>query len=110
MANNYKFKGVALAKTTQTNLVTAGTGETLIIKSVIITNNTANTPTVSLDVTDSSPAGTFTILRTHALTANTSEELLTKPLVLEAGDILKMQTTQTNVIKMTASVLQISRS
>ena len=31
-------------------------------------------------------------------------------LILEAGDILKMQTTQTNVIKMTASVLQISRS
>ena len=43
MANNYKFKGVALATTTQTNLVTAGTGETLIIKSAIITNNTANT-------------------------------------------------------------------
>jgi|TARA_R110000824_G_scaffold261788_1_gene450531 hypothetical protein len=108
MANNYKFKGVALATTTQTNLVTAGTGETLIIKSVIITNNTANTPTVSLDVTDSSPAGTFTILRTHALTANTSEELLTKPLVLEAGDILKATMSSTDSVHITLSYLVIT--
>ena len=108
MANNYKFKGVALATTTQTNLVTAGTGETLIIKSVIITNNTANTPTVSLDVTDSSPAGTFTILRTHALTANTSEELLTKPLVLEAGDILKTTMSSTDSVHITLSYLVIT--
>lgn len=108
MANNYKFKGVALATTTQTNLVTSGTGETLIIKSVIITNNTANTPTVSLDVTDSSPAGTFTILRTHALTANTSEELLTKPLVLEAGDILKATMSSTDSVHITLSYLVIT--
>jgi hypothetical protein len=108
MANNYKFKGVALATLTQTNLVTAGTGETLIIKSAIITNNTANTPTVSLDVTDSSPAGTFTILRTHALTANTSEELLTKPLVLEAGDILKATMSSTDSVHITLSYLVIT--
>ena len=108
MANNYKFKGVALATLTQTNLVTAETGETLIIKSVIITNNTANTPTVSLDVTDSSPAGTFTILRTHALTANTSEELLTKPLVLEAGDILKATMSSTDSVHITLSYLVIT--
>ena len=108
MANNYKFKGVALATTTQTNLVTAGTGETLIIKSVIITNNTANTPTVSLDVTDSSPAGTFTILRTHALTANTSEELLTKPLVLEVGDILKATVSTNDNVNIGISYLVIT--
>ena len=44
--------------------------------------------------------------------ASGSNDILTfnNILILEAGDILKMQTTQTNVIKMTASVLQISRS
>ena len=46
------------------------------------------------------------------VTASDGVDLLTfnNILILEAGDILKMQTTQTNVIKMTASVLQISRS
>ena len=108
MANNYKFKGVALATTDQTNLVTAGTGETLIVKSVIITNNTANTPTITLDVTDSSASATYMILRTHALTANTSEELLTKPLVLEAGDILKATMSSTDSVHIAISYLAIT--
>ena len=108
MANNYKFKGVALATTDQTNLVTAGTGETLIVKSVIITNNTANTPTITLDVTDSSASATYMILRTHGLTANTSEELITEPLVLEAGDILKATMDATDSVHITLSYLVIT--
>ena len=53
MANNYKFTGVALATTAQTAIITAASGENIIIKSIIITNNTANTPTVTLDVVQS---------------------------------------------------------
>ena len=49
-----------------------------------------------------------------SVTVNTdnSVDLLTfnNVLVLEAGDILKMQTPTTNVVKMTASVLQTSRT
>jgi len=48
------------------------------------------------------------------VTVNTdnSVDLLTfnNVLILEAGDILRMQTPTTNVVKMTASVLQTSRS
>ena len=49
MANSYKFKGTALATTSQTTLLSADTNETIIIKSIIVTNNTGNTPTVTLD-------------------------------------------------------------
>ena len=45
MANTFKFKGVALATTNETALLTAGSDETLIIKSILGTNNTINTPT-----------------------------------------------------------------
>ena len=45
MANSYKFKGVALATTSETSLLTASAKETLIIKSIRVTNNTSNTPT-----------------------------------------------------------------
>ena len=51
MANSYKFKVTALATTSQTTLLSADTNETIIIKSIIVTNNTGNTPTVTLDVT-----------------------------------------------------------
>ena len=40
MANNYKFKGVALATGSETALLTAASDETIIIKSIIATNNT----------------------------------------------------------------------
>jgi len=54
MANNYKFKGVALATTDETSLLAASSSETIIIKSIRVTNNTSNTPTISMDVSDNS--------------------------------------------------------
>ena len=90
MANNYKFKGVALATTTETALLTAGCDETIIIRSILVTNNTSNTPTLSLDIADSSASAEYTILKTHTLSANTSGEVFTgSPIVLEASDAIK---------------------
>ena len=89
MANNYKFKGVALATTDETALLTAASTETIIVRSIRVTNNTANTPTVSMDLSDNSASTEYTILKTQTLSANTAVEILTVPLVLEASDSLK---------------------
>ena len=89
MANNYKFKGVALATTDETALLTAASTETIIIRSIRVTNNTANTPTVSMDLSDNSASVEYTILKTQTLAANTAVEILSVPLVLEASDALK---------------------
>ena len=90
MANNYKFIGVALATTDETALLTAASTETIIVRSIRVTNNTANTPTVSMDVADNSASAEYTILKTQTLSANTAVEILTVPLVLEASDSLKV--------------------
>ncbi len=89
MANNYKFKGVALATTDETALLTAASTETIIIRSIRVTNNTSNTPTISMDVSDNSASAEYTILKTQTLSANTAVEILTVPLVLEPSDALK---------------------
>ena len=89
MANNYKFTGVALATTDETSLLTAATGETIIIRSIRVTNNTSNTPTISMDISDNSAATEYTILKTQTLSANTAIEIIKVPLVLEVNDILK---------------------
>ena len=89
MANNYKFTGVALATTDETALLTAASTETIIIRSIRVTNNTANTPTVSMDLSDNSASTEYTILKTQTLSANTAVEILSVPLVLEASDALK---------------------
>jgi len=109
MANSYKFLGKALATSSETAILTAGATETIIIKSIRVTNNTANTPTISLDFNDNSESATdFTILDTKSLTANNSEELLTVPLVLEKSDILKATISSTDSIHIGISYLVIT--
>jgi len=108
MANTYKFKGVALATASETALLTAATDETLIIKSIRITNNTANTPTISFDVLDSSASAEYTILKTQTLTANTSIELLTVPLILEASDSIKATISSTDSIHFGISYMSVT--
>ena len=109
MANSYKFKGVALATGSETALLTAATDETLIIKSILVTNNTSNTPTLSLDVLDSSASTEFTILKRHTLPANTSGEVFTgSPLVLESSDAIKATISSTDSIHFGISYMSIT--
>ena len=108
MANSYKFKGVALATISETALLTAASTETIIIKSIRITNNTSNTPTVSMDVADNSASAEYTILKTQTLSANTAVELLTVPLVLEASDALKATMSATDSTHIGISYLVIT--
>ena len=108
MANNYKFKGVALTTTDETALLTAASTETLIIKSIRVTNNTANTPTLSFDVSDSSASAEYTILKTQTLAANTSVEILTVPLVLEASDALKATMSATDSTHISITYLSVT--
>jgi len=109
MANNYKFKGVALATTDETSLLTATSKETIIIKSILVTNNTGNTPTLSLDVADNSASAEYTILKTHTLSANTSGEVFTgSPLILEASDALKATISSSDSVHFGISYLVIT--
>ena len=109
MANTYKFKGVALASASETSLLTATSKETLILKSIRVTNNTSNTPTFSLDVLDSSQSNAeFTILKTQSLSANTSVEILTMPLVLENSDQIKATVSTTDSVHIGISYLNIT--
>ena len=109
MANNYKYKGVELASASETSVLTTATNETIIIKSIRVTNNTGNTPTFSMDLRDSSASNTeYTILKTQSLSANTTVELLTVPLILESSDILKVTASSSDSIHVGISYLSIT--
>ena len=108
MANNYKFKGVALATTDETSLLAAGSSETIIIKSIRVTNNTSNTPTISMDVSDNSASTEYTILKTQTLAANTAVEILSVPLVLEASDALKATISSSDSIHFGISYMSVT--
>ena len=108
MANTYKFKGVALATGSETALLTAASDETIIIKSIRVTNNTGNTPTLSFDVSDSSASTEYTILKTQTLAANTAVEILSVPLVLEPSDALKATVSSSDSVHFGISYMSVT--
>ena len=112
MANVYKnIQAVIDQAATYVNMYTVPDETTSIIKSIKLYNTHSGNLVVDVTVRDASSATDFEY---DSVTVNTdnSVDLLTfnNVLILEAGDILKMQTPTTDVVKMTASVLQTSRT
>ena len=112
MANIYKnIQAKITSAGSYDDMYTAPDETTSIVKSIKLYNTHSSNLVVDIKVYDLSSTTDF---QWDTLTVNTdtSEDLLTynNVLILEAGDILKMQTPTTNVVKMTAAVLQTSRT
>ena len=106
VVNQYKFKGID-NNTTGSALVPLGAGnplvnETIIIKSLLVTS--AGTPTVT--VTNNS----ITAIKSAALTANVTKELLTQPLIIEGGSAFTVQSSTTDSFDIAISYLNINKS
>ena len=105
MANQFKFVGIDNS-TTGGALTSFGTGnplvsETYVIKSILVTSE--GTPTVT--VTNNS----ITAIKSAALTANTTTELLTNPLVVEGGNTLTVQSSNSSSFDVAISYLNIKK-
>ena len=105
MANQFKFVGLD-NNTTGSALTPFGSGnplvsETYVIKSLLVTS--AGTPTVT--VTNNS----ITAIKSAALTANVTKELLTQPLVVEGGNTLTIQSSNTDSFDVAISYLNIKK-
>ena len=105
VVNQYKFKGIDNS-TSGSALVPFGAGnplvnETIIIKSLLVTS--AGTPTVT--VTNNS----ITALKSAALTANVTKELLTQPLIVEGGSAFTIQSSNTDSFDIAISYLNIKK-
>ena len=112
MANVYKnIQAVIDQAATYVNMYTVPDETTSIVKSLQLYNTHSGDLVVDVTVYDASSATDFEY-DTVTVATGESETLLTSSnvLILEAGEILKMQTPTTNVVKMTAAVLQTSRS
>ena len=105
VVNQYKFKGID-NDTTGNALVPFGVGnplvnETIIIKSLLVTS--ASTPTVT--VTNNS----ITAIKSVALTASVTKELLTQPLIVEGGSTFTIQSSNTGSFDVAVSYLNIKK-
>ena len=112
MANVYKnIQAVINASGSDVDMYTAPDETTSIVKSIKLYNTHSSNLVVDIKVYDLSSTTDFEY-DSVTVTTDNSVDLLTfnNVLILEAGDILKMQTPTTNVVKMTAAVLQTSRT
>ena len=105
VVNQYKFVGID-NNTTGNALVPLGTGnplvsETYVIKSILVTS--AGTPTVT--VTNNS----ITAIKSAALTANMTTELLTQPLIVEGGKAFTVQSSSSDSFDVAISYLNIKK-
>ena len=105
VVNQYKFAGID-NNTSGSALTPLGSGnplvsETYVIKSILVTS--AGTPTVT--ITNNS----ITAIKSAALTANVTTELLTQPLIIEGGTSFTVQSSTTDSFDVAISYLNIKK-
>ena len=109
MANAYKNAKKYLTTNSATVLYTAPSLTTSIVKSIIVSEASGSADTITVTLTDaaSSPA-TFSLFKTKSIGANATAELLSAPLILTTGEILKITAATANRLYVVASILEIS--
>ena len=106
MANSFVNKKVDLTSTSVTTLYTVPTATTGVIKSILVSEDSGNADTITITITDTDDA-VFNLFKTKSISANTTVELLTGPLVLEESEVLKVTAATANRLHVLASVLEI---
>ena len=101
MANSFVNKKADLTSNSATTLYTVPSFSTAVIKSILVTS--AGTPTIT--VTNNS----ITAIKSAALTANTTTELLSQPLVVEGGNTLTILSSNTDSFDVAVSYLNIKK-
>ena len=105
VVNQYKFAGID-NNTTGNALTPLGANipavnETIVIKSILVTS--AGTPSVT--VTNNS----ITAIKSAALTANVTTELLTQPLIIEGGTTFTVLSSTSDSFDVAISYLNIKK-
>lgn len=111
MANKFKSYLTTLATTNETSLITATNTSVFIVGSIIISNTSASTAsTINLVITDTSAAASFNILNNESFAAGFSEEILSRPIIIENLDVLKAQAADANVFDIIVSYIDRDRT
>ena len=80
-----------------------------IVNSILVSEDSGNADTITVTLTDTSNA-VFSLFKVKAVAANTTIELLTRDLVLQSGEILKVQAATANRLHVVASIQDVSKT
>ena len=108
MANSFVNKKVELTSTSATTLYTVPSFTTAIVKSILVSNDdTSNACHVTVTLLNTSNT-VFSMFKQKNITAKTTEELLTHPVVMNTDEELKVQAENADDLHVVCSYLEVS--
>ena len=110
------IQGVTNAKLdlTTTNLTTLFTVPSdadfnaAVVNSILVAEDSGNADTITVQLVSGSD--TFVLFNVKAVGANTTIELLTKDLILQSGEVLKVQAATADRLHVVASIQELSKT
>tara|TARA_R110002020_G_scaffold12397_2_gene45426 strand:- start:759 stop:1100 length:342 start_codon:yes stop_codon:yes gene_type:complete len=110
MLGRLKNASVALANTDLTTIYTTPTNFTSIIRDVFLTNVDGSAAVdATLKYTDTSASATYSLLSTTSISADSYLRLENAHIILEEGDILKVQAGAANDLEVTVFIEEFHR-
>ena len=106
MANIYKNAGISLTTTSLTTIYTVPTNRTAIVKNIQISNEHSSNNLVEVFITDTSASATYEIYHKSLASGETVNAALA-PVIMESGDVLKIQCGTANTVEGIVSYLEI---
>ena len=106
MANSFINKKADLTTTDLTTLYTVPAARTAVVKSLLVSNDSGSSCNIDVTLVDAS-SNIFSLFKSKSVSANTTVELLTQPLVMEASEALKVQAAYANRLHVVVSILEI---
>ena len=108
MAHTYKNSKVDLTSTGDTVLYTSPAATTTIVKSILVSNDdTSNSCHITVTLLNTSNT-VFSLFKEKNITAKTTEELLTHPIVMNTDEELKVQAQNANDLHVVCSYLEVT--
>ena len=102
---------VDLTTTDATVLYTAPSGADFnasVVSSIIVSEDSGNADTITVTITSGSDV--FSLFKVKAVGANGTVELLTRDLILESAEILKVTAATANRLHVVASIQELSKT
>tara|TARA_R100001126_G_C4763883_1_gene119063 strand:+ start:123 stop:515 length:393 start_codon:yes stop_codon:yes gene_type:complete len=109
---NLKNEKVDLTTTNATDLYTVPTDADFnasLISSLLVSNDSGSADTITVTLVTTAPA-TFSLFKVTAVAANTTLELLTKDLILNEGEIIKVQAATADRLHVVASIQEFAKT
>ena len=108
MANIYTNAKADLTTNNLTTVFTVPSDTRAIVKSFIVSNDSSSNDDIAVIVVDTADVA-YNLFKSKTISANSTLDLLTNPLILTEGEILKVQATTADRLHVIISMLQINR-